>query len=79
MDMSVPTVSFNTTPPFISDWLLAPSDGTGAFGTELAHFCDCVRAGRASDVISVSEAVEGIRDATAMMRSAAAGGEEVIP
>ena len=77
VDLSVPLLSINTTPTLIPDWLLAPSDGSGAFGAEIAHFCDCLRAGRASDVVSVHEAVEGIRVADAMVRSASAGGQEV--
>jgi len=79
VDLSVPLLSINTTPTVIPDWLLAPSDGTGAFGAEIAHFCDCLRSGRASNVVSVREAVEGIRVADAMMRSAASGGQEVAP
>ena len=79
VDLSVPVFSVNTSPVFIPDWLLGPSDGSGAFGTEVAHFCDCVRSGRPSDVVTIGDALEGIRTATAMIRSAASGGIEVTP
>jgi predicted dehydrogenase len=61
-------------PPSRPDWLLEPRDGGGAFGAEIAHFCACLRAGRASDVITPAEALAGIRVADAIIRSAAAHG-----
>jgi predicted dehydrogenase len=67
-------LSVDSAPPSRPDWLLEPTDGGGAFGAEIAHFCACLRRGEPSGVISGAEALAGIRVADAMMRSAAAGG-----
>ncbi|CAN5483686.1 Gfo/Idh/MocA family oxidoreductase [soil metagenome] len=74
VDTTARLLAVETTHPARPDWLLEPPDGGGAFGAEIGHFCACLRAGRASDVISPAEALAGIRVADAMVRSAAAGG-----
>ena len=79
VDLSTPLLSIQTRQPILPDWLFEPTDGGGAFGTEIGHFCDCLRRGRASDVVTVDEAVAGIRVAEAMIRSAAGGGAVVDP
>ena len=45
-----------------------------ALREEVAHFCGCVRSGSRSTVVSLSDAVEGIRVAEAVILSAASGG-----
>ena len=77
VDLSVPIVAVHAKSRIVPDWLIGPSDGSGAFGTEIAHFCECLRAGRSSDVVSIDHAVEGIRIADAIVRSAADGGNDV--
>ncbi len=77
VDLSVPIVAVNTKSPIVPDWLFGPPDGSGAFGSEIAHFCECLRAGRPSDIVSIDDAVEGIRIADAIVRSAANGGIDV--
>jgi len=74
VDLSSPLLTFHTRPPALPDWLWEPPDGGGAFGTEIGHFCACLREQRASDVVSGQEAVAGIRVAAAMVRSAADDG-----
>jgi predicted dehydrogenase len=73
LDLSEPVVGIHATRPATVDWILEPDDGGGAFGSEIAHFCGCLRLGRASDVITPDEAVHGIRVADAIVRSAAEG------
>jgi predicted dehydrogenase len=73
LDVADPVVAIHADPPAAVDWILEPDDGGGAFGREIAHFCECLRLGRASDVITPEEAVHGIRVADAIVRSAADG------
>jgi predicted dehydrogenase len=73
LDMVEPMVRFGTDPPSAVDWVLEPEDGGGAFGAEIAHFCACLRSGRASDIVSPDEAVHGIAVAEAIIRSATDG------
>jgi predicted dehydrogenase len=79
IDLTEPILAVYTQPPTQIDWLLEPFDGGGAFGAEIAHFLTCLRTGRASDVVSVDDAIDGIRVATAMIRSAEGGGTIVEP
>ena len=52
----------------------------GALREEIAHFVDCVRTSRPSDVASVPDAVEGLRIAEAIIASAESGQEiELAP
>jgi predicted dehydrogenase len=74
VDLSSPLLTFHTKPPALPDWLFEPPDGGGSFGAEIGHFCACLRAGRASDVVAPADAVAGIRVAEAMVRSAASDG-----
>ncbi len=77
VDLSTPVLTVHASPTETPDWLIGPADGSGAFGDEIAHFLACIRDGRPSDVVSVDDAVEGIRIADAMVRSASAGGREI--
>ena len=77
VDVSIPLVTVHGSPTSSPDWLIGPADGSGAFGDEIAHFLACIRYGRPSDVVSVDDAVEGIRIADAMVQSASAGGREI--
>ncbi|MBF6604969.1 MAG: Gfo/Idh/MocA family oxidoreductase [Chloroflexi bacterium] len=77
VDLSLPLATVRGETTTAPDWLLEPPDGLGAFGAEIAHFCDCLRSRRPSDVVSVDEAVEGISVADAIVRSAEAGGSDV--
>ena len=73
LDVTDPVVAIHAAPPAAVDWILEPDDGGGAFGSEIAHFCECLRLRRGSDVITPDEAVHGIRVAEAIVRSAADG------
>jgi predicted dehydrogenase len=77
VDFTIPPLVVHAGPSRAPDWLLEPPDGGGAFGAEIAHFCDCLRRGRPSDVVTLAEAVAGIRVADAMVRSATSGGADV--
>jgi predicted dehydrogenase len=59
------------------DHELTPDSVPGGIDAEVAHFCDCVRAGRASDVVTLAEAEHGIRVAEAIVASAGAGGAPI--
>lgn len=72
VDLTPPLVAVHTGEGTAPDWWLEPPDGGGAFGAEIAHFCDCLRSGRSSDVVSATEAVAGLRVADAIIRSASA-------
>jgi predicted dehydrogenase len=56
------------------DHELTPDSVPGGIDAEVAHFCACVRDGRASDLITLAEAEHGIRVAEAIIASADAGG-----
>lgn len=77
VDLSIPLMTVQGSSTESPDWLIGPADGSGSFGDEIAHFLACVRDGTPSDVVSVDDAVEGIRIADAMVRSASAGGREI--
>src|SRR5262249_52632024 len=77
VDLSVPALTVHGTPTGYPDWTIDAPDGSGAFLAEIAHFCQCLRAGRGSDVVTIDDAVAGIRIAEAMVRSAAADGEDI--
>ena len=77
VDLTVPTFTVHGRPTVAPDWLFEPSDGGGAFGAEIAHFCDCLRSNRSSEIVSIDDAVEGIRIADAMVRSATTGGGDI--
>ena len=55
----------------------SPDALEAAIQAELAHFCRCVRDRRASDVVTLDDAVHGIAIAEAVIASAAAGGAGV--
>jgi predicted dehydrogenase len=74
VDLASPLLTFHTKPPVLPDWLWEPPDGGGAFGSEVGHFCACLREGHGSDVVAPEDAVAGIRVAEAMVRSAASDG-----
>jgi predicted dehydrogenase len=59
------------------DHELTPEAQPGAIDAEIAHFCACVRAGRQSDVVTLSDAAHGIRLAEAVMESASRDGEHI--
>jgi predicted dehydrogenase len=77
VDLSQPPLVVHAGPSVAPDWLLGLDDGKGAMLTEVAHFVECLRAGRPSPVIGVEEALEGIRVADAIVRSTAAGGADI--
>lgn len=77
VDVSSPPLTVRAASTYGPDWLLEPPDGGGAFGAEIAHFCECLRTGMRSELVSVDDALEGIRVADAMVRSAASNGEDV--
>lgn len=77
VDLSQPPLVVHAGPSIAPDWLIGLGDGTGAMLAEVAHFVDCVRAGRSSPVIGVDDALAGIRVADAIVRSAAADGADI--
>jgi predicted dehydrogenase len=78
VDLSNPLMTVRSSgKAWAPDWLLESPDGAGAFGAEIAHFCDCLRRGTLSEVVTVEEAVAGIEVAEAMVRSIASGGADV--
>lgn len=77
VDLSVPVLAVHAKPGPVVDWLIGPADGSGAFGDEIAHFCACLRDGRPSNIVTINDAVAGIRIADAMVRSVAADGGDI--
>ena len=77
VDTSNPALTVYGTPTRYPDWTIEAPDGTGAFGAEIAHFCACLRAGSPSDIVSIDDAVAGIRIAEAMVQSAEADGADM--
>lgn len=78
VDLSAPSLVIRAEGPDAApDWLYEPPDGGGAFGAEIAHFADCLRSGTSSNVVSVDDALEGVRIADAVVRSAASDGQDI--
>jgi predicted dehydrogenase len=77
VDLSVPTLTVHAQATTYPDWQIEAPDGSGAFGAQIAHFLECVRRGRPSDIVSIDDALEGIRIADAIVRSAAADGADI--
>jgi len=77
VDLTTPELMVHAGHSRAPDWLIGLGDGTGALLAEVSHFVACVRAGTPSPVISVDDALEGIRVADAIVRSAAAGGSDI--
>ena len=78
VDLTTPELVIHASPSTAPDWLFGLGDGTGAMLAEVSHFVACLRAGTPSPVISVDEALAGIRVADAIVRSAAAGGSDIL-
>lgn len=78
VDLTTPELLVHSGPTTAPDWLIGLGDGTGAMLAEVSHFASCVRAGTPSPVISVDDALAGIRVADAIVRSAAAGGTDIL-
>ena len=74
VDLTDSLLAVHVQPPAPPDWLFEPPDGSGAFGTEIAHFCDRLRRGLPSEVVSAADAVAGLQVADAIIRSAADDG-----
>ncbi len=77
LDLTTPELVVHAGPTRAPDWLIGLADGTGAMLAEVAHFVACLRTGAPSPVISVDDALAGIRIADAIVRSAAAGGADI--
>lgn len=70
LDLSIPRLLVEAEQRSAPDLELTPDDGSGPLTSELMHFCDCVREGKPSDVVTMEEAIEGIRVAEAIVASA---------
>ena len=77
VDVSRPLVEVNGGHQHAPDWILDPSDCTGAFGAEIAHFIDCLAAGEPSTVVSPDDALAGLQAVDGIMRSIEARGSDV--
>lgn len=77
LDLTTPELMIHAGPSRAPDWLVGLGDGGGAMLAEARHFVACLRTGSPSDVISVGEALAGVRVADAIVRSAAAGGADI--
>lgn len=77
VDVSLPPVLVQGIGPHVPDWILDPSDCSGAFGAEIAHFVECLESGARSEVIPPADAIEGLRAIDAIMRSLSAGGTDI--
>ena len=78
VDLTTPELLIHASPTTAPDWLIGLGDGTGAMLAEVSHFVSCLRAGTSSPVIGVEDALAGIRVADAIVRSAAAGGGDIL-
>ncbi len=72
VDLTTPELLVHAGGTSAPDWLIGIGDGTGAMLEEVRHFTDLVR-GRTAPVVTVDEALAGIRVADAIVRSAATG------
>lgn len=77
VDLTTPELLVHGGPTHAPDWLIGLGDGTGAMLAEVSHFVACLRAGTPSPVISVDDALAGIRVADAIVRSASVGGADI--
>lgn len=77
VDLTTPELVVHASPTTAPDWLIGLGDGTGAMLAEASHFVACLRAGTPSPVITVDDALAGIRVADAIVRSAAGGGSDI--
>lgn len=72
-----PTVTVLAATVEAVDHELTPDAHPGAIDQEVAHFCACLRAGTASDIVTLAEAAHGVRIAEAIKASAASCGRPV--
>lgn len=72
VDLTTPELLVHAGGTRAPDWLIGIGDGTGAMLEEVRHFTELVR-GRAAPVVTVDEALAGIRVADAIVRSASTG------
>ncbi|MFN8623336.1 MAG: Gfo/Idh/MocA family oxidoreductase [Chloroflexota bacterium] len=77
VDMTTPPLVVHAGPTRAPDWIYGLEDASGAMLAEVAHFVSCLRAGTPSPIITVDEALAGIRIADAIVRSVAAGGTDI--
>lgn len=72
VDLTTPELLVHARGTTSPDWLIGIGDGTGAMLEEVRHFVDVVR-GLAAPIVTVDEALAGIRVADAIVRAAASG------
>jgi len=75
VDLTVPTLTVHAGPTTAPDWLIGLGDGTGAVLEEVRHFTDRLAGRTSTEVVTVEDALHGIRVADAIVRAAATGGE----
>jgi len=77
VDVSHPLVEVHGVNQKAPDWILDPSDATGAFGAEIAHFVDRLAAGEPSSVVSPDDALAGLQAIDGIIRSIEARGSDI--
>ena len=77
VDVSHPLVEVHGINQHAPDWILDPSDATGAFGAEIAHFVDRLAAGEPSSVVSPDDALAGLQAIDGIVRSIEARGSDI--
>lgn len=78
VDLTTPALTVHAGPTVTPDWLIGLGDGTGAVLEEVRHFTDRLAGRSVLDVVTVADALHGIRVADAIVRSASTGHEILL-
>lgn len=78
VDLTNPVLTVHAGPTTAPDWLIGLGDGTGAVLEEVRHFVDRLAGHSSMEVVTVDDALHGIRVADAIVRSAATGRDVLV-
>jgi predicted dehydrogenase len=78
VDLTVPTLTVHAGLTMAPDWLIGLGDGTGAVLEEVRHFTDRLAGRTTTEVVTVDDALHGIRVADAIVRAASSGREAIV-
>lgn len=78
VDLTVPMLTVHAGPTTAPDWLIGLEDGTGAVLEEVRHFTDRLAGRTTMEVVTVDDALHGIRVADAIVRSGSSGRGVVV-
>lgn len=78
VDLTTPALVVHAGPTASPDWLIGLGDGTGAVLEEIRHFTDRLAGRSTTDIVTVGDALHGIRVADAIVRSAASGRDVLV-